>query len=193
MAGKTREPLTLPTAAQVNEERSRLQRRSARWKLLRTVLGTVLVIAAAAVLISNLLIPVAQVSGSSMEPTLKDRDIVLLLKVADIEAGDICAFSYNNKTLIKRVIAGPGDYVNMNMEGTVFVNGKELSEPYISSKSLGFSDTDFPIQLEEDQWFVLGDNRASSLDSRNSQIGLINSEQIIGRVILRIWPLSRIK
>lgn len=190
MAGKTREPLTLPTAAQVNEERSRLQRRSARRKLLRTVLGTVLVIAAAAVLISNLLIPVAQVSGSSMEPTFKDGDIVLLLKVGDIEAGDICAFSHNNKTLIKRIIAGPGDYVNMNTEGTVFVNGKELSEPYISAKSLGFSDTDFPIQLEEDQWFVLGDNRVSSLDSRNSQIGLINSEQIIGRVILHIWPLS---
>lgn len=149
-----------------------------------------IVVAALAVLIATIVMPVLQVNGSSMEPTLNDGNIVLVLKTDNFETGDICSFYWQNKLLLKRVIGVAGDVINITEDGTVFVNGKELNEPYVSEKSLGECDIDFPYQVPEGRIFVLGDHRSVSVDSRSSTIGCIQSNQIVGRVLFCVWPLS---
>ena len=159
-------------------------------KILRSSFHALIVVAAVAALIATLLLPVLQIAGTSMEPSLKDGDIVLLAKTSKLERGDLCAFYYSNKILIKRVIGLPGDYIWIDKDGTVYVNNEELDEPYVSEKALGECDMEFPYQVPENSYFMLGDQRATSIDSRSSVIGCVPKDQLIGRLLCKIWPLS---
>ena len=169
-------------------KRERYKRRFRR--LLRSTVNTLIVVAAIAALIATLVLPVLQIAGTSMEPSLNDGDIVLLVKTNNLETGNLCAFYYSNKILIKRVIATPGDYIWIESDGTVFLNGEPLDEPYVSEKSLGECDVEFPYQVPENNYFVMGDKRETSIDSRSSVIGCIPEDQLIGKIFYKFWPLS---
>ena len=158
--------------------------------MLKSTLYTLIVIAAIAVLIATLVLPVLQISGESMEPSLSNGDIVALVKTKSFERGDLCAFYYSNKLLIKRVIGLPGDYIVIDSDGTVYVNNEPLDEPYITEKALGECDIEFPYLVPEEELFVLGDKRATSIDSRSTVIGCIDREDILGRIFMKVWPLS---
>lgn len=158
-------------------------------RLLRGTVNTLIVVAAVAALIATLVLPVLQIAGTSMEPSLNDGDIVLLVKTGRLETGDLCAFYFSNKILIKRIIATPGDYLWINDDGTVYLNGTELHEPYLSEKALGECDVEFPYQVPEKSYFMMGDHRETSIDSRSSVIGCIAQDQIIGKIICKLWPL----
>ena len=162
-------------------------------KILKSTVDALIVVAAAAAIIATLVLPVLQIAGTSMEPTLDDGNIVLLAKTGKLKTGDLCAFYYSNKILIKRVIATPGDYLWIEPDGTVFVNGVELEETYLQEKSLGECDIEFPYQVPENSFFMMGDQRETSIDSRSSIIGCISQDQMIGKIICRFWPLSEIK
>ena len=168
--------------------RERYKRRFRR--VLRKTVNALVVVAALAAIIATLLLPVLEIAGTSMEPTLNDGDIVLLVKTDKLETGDLCAFYYSNKILIKRVIATPGDYLWLESDGTVFVNGVELDEPYITEKALGECDISFPYQVPESAFFMMGDQRETSIDSRSSVIGCISTDHIIGKIICKFWPLD---
>lgn len=174
---------------QIELKRERYKRRFRR--LLRSTINALIVVAAVAALVATLILPVLQIAGTSMEPTLNDGDIVLLVKKKNLETGDLCAFYYSNKVLIKRVIATPGDYIWIEADGTVFLNGEQLDEPYISEKGLGECDVEFPYQVPENAYFVMGDKRETSIDSRSSVIGCIPEDQLIGKIFCRFWPLSK--
>lgn len=161
-------------------------------RLLRSTIHALIVVAAIAALIATLVLPVLQITGTSMEPSLNDGDIVLLAKTDDLEPTQLCAFYYSNKILIKRVIATPGDYIWLEEDGTVFLNGNKLDEPYLTEPALGECDIEFPYQVPENSYFVMGDRRETSIDSRSSVIGCISDDQIIGRILCRIWPLSQL-
>ena len=169
-------------------KRERYKRRFRR--LLRSTVSGLVVVAAIAALIATLVLPVLQIAGTSMEPSLMDGDIVLLIKTDDLETGDLCAFYYSNKILIKRIIAVPGDYIWLEKDGTVYLNGQELEEPYVTEKSLGECDVEFPYQVPENMYFMMGDHRETSIDSRSSVIGCIPEDQIIGKILCNFWPLS---
>ena len=169
-------------------KRERYKRRFRR--LLRSTVDALIVVAAVAALIATLILPVLQIAGTSMEPSLNDGDIVLLVKTDDLQTGDLCAFYFSNKILIKRVIATPGDYIWIENDGTVVLNGEVLDEPYVSEKALGECDVEFPYQVPENNYFVMGDRRETSIDSRSSVIGCIAEDQIIGRIFCKFWPLS---
>lgn len=173
--------------AQLDDETSRQQRR----KKAARIISTLIVAVAAAVIISTMLMPVMKIYSSSMEPTLEKGNIVVAVKKSSIKTGQLTAFYVGNKTLIKRVIAGPGDWVDIDENGNVFVNRELLDEPYLSERSKGESDIKFPYQVPESRYFVLGDNRSISMDSRSGYIGCISEDQIIGKVVLRIWPLGK--
>ena len=143
-----------------------------------------------AVLLATLFLPVLQVSGDSMNPTLQDRDIILLVKDSDMKTGDLCGFYWQNKLLLKRIIGLPGDVIELDEDGVVTVNGQTLDEPYVDELALGECDIKFPYQVPENRYFVLGDHRATSIDSRSSVIGCVEKSQIVGKVFLRVWPLS---
>jgi len=175
-------------ALQKELKRERYKRRFRR--LLRSTVNALVVVAAVAALIATLFLPVLQIAGTSMEPSLNDGDIVLLVKTNDLQYGDLCAFYYSNKILIKRIIATPGDYIWIESDGTVFLNGEPLAEPYISEKALGECDVEFPYQVPENSYFVLGDKRETSIDSRSSVIGCIPEDQMIGRIFCKFWPLK---
>lgn len=157
--------------------------------VLRSTIYAMITVAAMAVLIAMLVLPVLHIYGSSMSPTLKDGQLVVAIKSSKFKLGDLVAFYHGNKILVKRTIAGPGQWVDIDEEGNVFIDGELIDEPYIDSKSLGDTDIDYPYQVPDERWFMLGDHRDISVDSRSSQIGCIAEEQIIGRIILRIWPL----
>ena len=159
-------------------------------RILRSSFNALIVVAAVAALVATLLLPVLQIAGTSMEPSLKDGDIVVLAKTDRLENGDLCAFYYSNKILIKRIIGIPGDYIWINNEGTVYVNNQELDEPYVTEKALGECDMEFPYQVPENYYFMMGDHRETSIDSRSSVIGCIPDDQIIGKILFRLWPLS---
>lgn len=178
-------------ALQKELKRERYNRRFRR--LLRNTVNTLIVVAAVAALVATLLLPVLQIAGTSMEPSLSDGDIVLLIKTDDLKTGNLCAFYYSNKILIKRIIATPGDYIWIESDGTVFLNGEPLDEPYISEKALGECDVDFPYQVPENSYFVMGDHRDTSIDSRSSVIGCIADDQIIGKIFCKFWPLTELK
>ncbi|MCD8022043.1 MAG: signal peptidase I [Lachnospiraceae bacterium] len=183
---------SIPTEEEVEAERKRLAYQKRYRSTLRNTIYMLIVVAAVAILLATLFLPVLQVSGTSMEPTLSDGDVILLVKTGDFETGDLIGFYYQNKLLLKRVIGGPGDIIDIDEEGNVTVNGELLDEPYLTEKALGETDLTYPYQVPESRYFVMGDNRLTSIDSRSSAIGCIEEDQIAGKVVLRIWPLNSI-
>lgn len=158
---------------------------------IRSTVSILITVAALAILIANFLVPAFQIYGNSMTPTLTEGEIVLALKGDDYEIGQLIAFYYNNKILVKRVIAGPGDWVDIDEDGNTYVNNQLLDEPYVSEKSLGDCNIELPYQVPENRIFVMGDHRSVSVDSRNSSIGCISQEQIAGKLVFRVWPLPK--
>ena len=179
-----------PAPEEVMKERRRLRMRSRVRRRILTTLGILTVVAALAVLLSTFVFPVIQVSGDSMEPTLTDGDVLVLLNTDKYRGGELCCIAWQNKLLIKRVIALSGDSVDIAEDGTVKVNGQVLDESYVTEKSLGECDIEFPYQVPEGKVFVMGDRRASSIDSRSSAIGCVGDDQIVGRVLFKVWPLG---
>jgi signal peptidase I len=168
------------------------ERRHLRFtQTLRSTLFILIVAAAVAVLVASLLLPVLRIYGVSMQKNLYSGDIVLSVKSTHLERGDIVAFYYNNNILVKRVIAESGDWVDLDMDGTVKLNGNELDEPYVNKKAYGETSITFPYQVPDGKYFVMGDNRKVSVDSRSRAIGCVAEEQIVGKIVFRIWPLSR--
>ena len=192
MLHKKKKEVSLPTKKQVETERKRYRRQKAYNKALRGTIYVLTIVAAVAVLIATLILPVLQIEGTSMEPTLSNGDVVLLMKTTHFERGDLCAFTWNNKLLVKRVIGLPGDWIEIDTDGTVYLNGDKLDEPYVQQTALGECDLEFPFQVPQEQYFVIGDMRESSIDSRNSLIGCILKDQIVGKVFFRVWPFKKI-
>lgn len=181
----------LPTTLEIENELKREKYKSKYKKLLRSTIYVLLVVVALSVITATLFLPVLQIYGKSMEPTLVEDDIVVSVKKNNFSTGDIIAFYYNNRILVKRVIASSTDWVNIDEEGHVYVNNKLLKEPYLEELSLGSSDIEYPYQVPDEEYFVLGDDRVNSIDSRNSIIGTISKDDIIGEVIFRVWPFKR--
>jgi len=179
-----------PSLEQMESEISRLKHKKRYGSALRGTLYSLAVVAAAAILIATLWMPVLQITGASMDPTLVDGQFVVALKNNEFKPGDITAFYYNNKILIKRVIASAGEWVDIDADGNVFVNGVPLEEPYIVEKALGECNIELPYQVPDGRIFVMGDDRAISLDSRTTAVGCISKEQILGQVVFRVWPLN---
>ena len=177
---------------EVKEELSRLTERERYLKKVQKTLSILVVVAAISVLVATLWMPVLKIYGSSMDPTLENGQIVVSIKTKKLKSGDVVAFWQGNKLLVKRVIASPGQKVDIDVNGKVFVDGKAISETYLDSESLGNTDIDFPHQVEESRWFCMGDNRESSIDSRSAVIGDISKEQIEGKVLFSVWPLNKI-
>lgn len=181
----------LPTTEQIEKERARLRHKSRYSRTLRSTIAILVVVAAAAVLVATLWMPVLRIYGSSMAPTLEDGQIVISLKTTDFKTGDIAAFYYGNKLLIKRYIAGASDWVYIDEDGTVSVNSIELDEPYLAEKAFGQTNIELPYQVPDKRYFLMGDNRESSVDSRNTAVGCASDDQIVGKVVYCIWPLDR--
>ena len=193
MKGKWQKQTAIPSLDQVESERKRYRWKKAYQKALRGTISVLTHMAAVAALIATLVLPVLQIEGTSMEPTLVNGDIVLLTKTTTFGRGDICGFSWNNKILVKRVIGIPGDWIEIDTDGAVYLNGEKLDEPYAQQIAFGECDLEFPFQVPQEQYFVLGDMRESSIDSRNTLVGCVENEQIIGKVFFRIWPLGDIQ
>ena len=189
---KSKKFISIPTTEQIEAEILREKYNRKYRQVLRSTLYSLIVVAAVAVLIATLALPVLQISGSSMEPTLNDEEIVALLKTTNLKRGELCCFSYQNKYLIKRVIGLPGDKVSIDENGDVYVNEIKLEESYITDKSLGECDIAFPCYVTDNHYFVLGDHRSTSIDSRSSVIGLVSEDYIIGKIFFRVWPFDRI-
>ena len=183
----------IPVPKQVAEERRRLRKKARVTRTIITTLGALTVAAAVAVLLSTYVFTAIQVSGDSMEPTLSDGDVLVLLNAHEYTGGQLCCVAWQNKLLIKRVIAVGGDSVDIDREGNVSVNGQKLDEPYVTEKSLGECDIEFPFTVPEGRVFVMGDQRSTSIDSRSSAVGAVEEDQIMGRVWFRAWPLGSVK
>lgn len=187
---KRGQPKQPPTLEQLTAELARENYKRRFGRVLRSTLFTLVVVAAVAVLVATIWTPVLQIYGSSMTPTLNEGEIVVSVKGSDFEPGDLVAFYLGNKILVKRCIAGPGQWVDINENGDVFVDGQLLDEPYLTEKALGECDQSFPYQVPESRYFCLGDHRATSVDSRHSAVGCVAEEQIVGKIVFRVWPLS---
>ena len=179
-----------PSVEQLEAEVQRVRYKRRYRHTLRSTIAMLVVVAAISVLVATLWMPVLRIYGSSMTPTLVDGNIVISVKANDFESGDIIAFYYNNKILVKRVIADSGEWVNITEDGTVFVNERKLQEPYLIEKSIGDCNIDLPYQVPESRVFVMGDHRSVSVDSRNKAVGSIAEEQIVGKLVFRLWPLK---
>lgn len=179
-----------PTSDAVEQEMQREEYKRRYKRTLLSTLFTLITAAAAAILVATLWMPVLRIYGNSMNPTLEEGQIVISVKASDLEPGDIVAFYYGNKVLLKRYVAGPGDWVNILQDGTVEVNGEALDEPYLTEKAYGISDLEYPYQVPEESYFLIGDKRSVSVDSRHSSVGAVSKEQIIGKIVFRIWPLA---
>ena len=190
MAADKKKSVTMPSKEQVETELGKIKYKK---KFLSTLLSTVsvlIVVAALAVLASTFFFPVVQVSGSSMEPTLKNGDVLVLVKSDKVGYGDLCCVSWQNKTLLKRVIGLPGDKIDIDDQGNVSVNNEPLEEPYVTEKSLGICEIEFPYLVPDNKIFLLGDRRESSVDSRSAAIGCVGKDQIIGKVFFKVWPIK---
>ncbi len=179
-----------PELSELESELERERYKTRYRSVFRSTVFTLVTVAAIAILVATLWMPVLQIYGTSMTPTLNDGDIVLSYKTSNLKRGDVVAFYYNNRILVKRFIAGPGDWVDMDDQGNVYVNGDLLDEPYVSDKSLGETNIELPYQVPDSRIFVLGDHRTVSIDSRNSSVGCVSNDQIVGELIFRVWPLK---
>lgn len=180
-----------PTTEQLEGELKRVRYKSRYRSVLRSTIYSLITVAAIAVLIATLWLPVLQVYGNSMTPALQNGEIIFTVKVSEFEPGDIISFYYNNKILIKRVIARSGEWVNMDADGNVYVNETLLDEPYLDEKAFGDCNIELPYQVPEGRVFVMGDQRSTSVDSRNSAVGCVAQEQIVGKILFRVWPLEK--
>lgn len=181
-----------PSVEELTEELKREKFRSRYKKVLRSTIYTLVIVAAISVLVATLLMPVLQIYGTSMSPNLHEDEIVVSIKSSNLKTGDIIAFYYNNRVLVKRVIGLPGDMVSIDDAGNVFVNDKMIDEPYIADKSSGTSDIEYPYTVPQNEYFVLGDHRQTSVDSRSSLVGCVQREEIIGKIVFRVWPVNAI-
>lgn len=173
--------------AEINRTKYRRRYRT----VLKSTIYALITVAAIAVLVATLWLPVMQTYGSSMAPTLENGEILFSVKTKHLQQGEIIAFYYNNKVLVKRVIAGPGQWVDIDADGSVYVDGQLLDEPYLTEKSLGNADIDLPYQVPDEKYFVMGDHRSTSADSRHTAVGCVSADQMVGRIAFRVWPLSR--
>ena len=180
----------LPTTGQLSRELKRVRYNSGFGGMLRSTIGILVTVAAVAVLIAVLLLPVLQIYGTSMYPTLSEGNIVVSVKSSQFETGDVVAFYYNNKILVKRVIANTGEWVDIDQDGNVYVNNVKLEEPYIEQKAYGETNIQLPYQVPDSRIFVMGDNRDASIDSRNTSVGCVSDEQIVRKIVFCIWPLK---
>ncbi len=178
----------LPTTAELEAELKRVQTKNRYQSALRRTVYILITVAAAAVLLATLFLPVMRIYGTSMAPTMENGDITVAIKNAEIDSGDVIAFYYNNKVLVKRVIGCAGDWIDIDEMGIVSVNGTQLDEPYLSSQALGDTNIELPYQVPDGKFFVMGDHRDTSIDSRNTVVGCVSQEQIVGKIIWRIWP-----
>ena len=180
----------LPTTDQLEKELRRERYRKNYSIVLRSTIYTLVTVAAVAVLVAVLLLPVLRIYGTSMAPTLKEGNIVVSLKRGTFNTGDVIAFYYNNKILVKRVIANSGDWVDIDQDGTVYVNNEKINEPYLDETAFGECNITLPYQVPESRIFVMGDNRAVSVDSRNTAVGCVAEEQIVGKIVFCVWPFE---
>ena len=181
-----------PLVEQLEEDLKRTTYKKRYRLMLRSTISTLIVVAAIVVLISNLLLPILQIYGSSMTPTLVNGNLVAAVRYGNYERGDVIAFYYNNKILVKRVIGLPGEWIDIDENGKVTIDGEPLEEPYLEEPALGKCDIELPYQVQDGRYFVMGDHRSVSSDSRSSQVGCVSEEQIVGKLIFRIWPLDEI-
>ena len=191
MRNKSEKKVSIPSLEEIQRERKRIRRGFYYRQSLRSTVSVLVVVAAVAVLIATLFLPILQISGDSMSPTLQHDEIVVLLKTKEFDRGDLIGFYYQGKILLKRVIALPEDEVVIDGEGNVYINGEMLIEPYVTDKGLGNCDLEFPYKVPGTGYFVMGDRRSNSVDSRNSVVGAISRDDIIGKVFVRVWPLSK--
>ena len=185
-----KEPVDYPSVEQLEAELKRVKYRSRYRAVLRSTLYMLIVVAAVAVLVATIWMPVLQIYGGSMTPTLNEGDIVVSIKGSDFEPGDLVAFYLGNKILVKRCIAGPGQWVDMDEDGNVSVDGKLLEEPYLTEKSLGGSNIALPYQVPDNRYFCMGDHRSTSVDSRHKEVGCVSEEQIVGKIVFRVFPFG---
>lgn len=190
MKSKSHTPLEFPSVEQLEEELNREKYKKRYNQVLRSTIYTLVVVAAVAVLVATIWMPVLQIYGSSMAPTITEGNIVVSIKGAEFEPGDLVAFYLGNKILVKRCIAGPGQWVDIDEDGDVYVDGKLLEEPYLKEKALGDCNIKLPYQVPDNRYFCLGDHRSTSVDSRNNTVGCVSEEQIVGKIVFRVWPLT---
>ncbi|MGI6249078.1 MAG: signal peptidase I [Acutalibacteraceae bacterium] len=184
---ENRTKLAIPDLqAELNRRRYKQRYRS----ILRSTVYTLITVAAVAILVATLWLPVLQVYGVSMSPVLQEGDIVVSVKTSKFEPGDIISFYFNNKILAKRVVARPGEWVDIDENGNVYINGELLDEPYLNEKAFGDCNIELPYQVPESRLFVMGDHRATSVDSRSTIVGCVSQEQVVGKIIFRIWPIN---
>ena len=184
-----KEPLPVPDIEQLKAELKRVKYKDRYKSVLKSTVYALIVVAAVSVLISTIWMPVLQIYGTSMKPTLEEGDIVVSLKGSDFESGDLIAFYFGNKILVKRCIAGPGQWVDIDEDGFVYVDGKLIDEPYLKEKALGDCNIKLPYQVPASRYFCMGDHRSTSVDSRNTAVGCVSEEQIVGKIVFRVWPL----
>lgn len=191
-AVSSKAPIELPPTDEIKEAYEKVSYRNRLFRSVMSTTNILIVVAAMTVLIAVLLLPVLRIYGQSMNSTLVSGELVVSIKGASFKTGDIVAFYYNNNILVKRVIANSGDWVDIDLDGNVYVNQQQIDEPYLKEKAFGEPTIDFPYQVPDERVFVLGDNRSVSIDSRHTSIGCVTSEQIVGKIVFRIWPLNRI-